>query len=124
MILQGLLISSIISWEDICCFLNYKFLSEDLDIYSQTDWKNVFSSLLSMKIAFIAIICICNQKSFNNLVITLQEEDFVDDIFMEYVFYLVSKQEVPLLKSSGSLMNLPLLLYAYIFPLQEGKFAP
>ncbi len=108
-------------------FLNNKFgrifvvfsttnsLSKDPDIYSQTYWKNVLSSLLSMKVAFIAIICICDQKYFNNLVITLQEEDFVDDIFMEYVFYMVSKQEVPLSKSLGSLMNLPFLLYAYIF---------
>jgi hypothetical protein len=40
-----------------------------------------------MKVAFKAIICICDQKSFNNLVITLQEEDFMDDISMEYKFY-------------------------------------
>jgi hypothetical protein len=40
-----------------------------------------------MKVAFKAIACICDQKSFNNLVVTLQEEGILGDIFMEYVFY-------------------------------------
>jgi hypothetical protein len=52
-------------------FLTTNFLNEDLDICSLTDWKTVFSGLLSMKVSFKAIIYICNQKSFNNLVITL-----------------------------------------------------
>jgi hypothetical protein len=46
-------------------------LTKDLDVYFQTNWKNVLSSLLSMKVAFKAIVCICDQKSFNNLVVTL-----------------------------------------------------
>jgi hypothetical protein len=45
-----------------------------------------------MKVAFEAIIYICDQKSFNNLVVTIQEEDFKDDISMEYGFYQASKQ--------------------------------
>jgi hypothetical protein len=40
-----------------------------------------------MKVNFKAIVCICDQKSFNNLVVTLYEEDFMDEIFMEYGFY-------------------------------------
>jgi hypothetical protein len=40
-------------------------------VYFQTDWKNMLSSLLSMKVTFKAIVCICDQKSFNNLVVTL-----------------------------------------------------
>jgi len=47
----------------------------------------------------------------------------MDDISMEYGFYQASKQEVPLSRSSGSWMNLPLLVYVYLFPSQEGKFA-
>jgi hypothetical protein len=46
-------------------------LSKNPNVYILTDWKNVFSNLLSMKVAFKTIICICNQKSFNNLVITI-----------------------------------------------------
>jgi hypothetical protein len=44
-----------------------------------------------MKVTFKAIICICNQKSFNNLVITLQEKGILGDISMEYGFYQASK---------------------------------
>ncbi len=62
-------------------------LSEDLNIYFLIDWKNVLSNLLSMKVGFKIIVCICDQKSFNNLVVTFQEEDFMDDISMEYTFY-------------------------------------
>jgi hypothetical protein len=62
-------------------------LSKDPNIYSLTYYKNVFLSLLSMKVAFKAIVYICHQKSFNNLVVTFQEEDFMDDIIMEYEFY-------------------------------------
>jgi hypothetical protein len=40
---------------------------------------------------------------------------------MEYEFYQVSKKEVPLARSSGLWMNLPLLIYAYLFPSQEEK---
>jgi hypothetical protein len=58
----------------------------------------------------------CNQNVFNNLVVTLQEKDFMDDISMEYRFYQASKQEVPLSRSLGSWMNLPLLVYTYLFP--------
>ncbi len=47
-------------------------LNEDQDVYSQIDWKNMLLSLLSMKIYSKTIVCICNQKSFNNLVVTLQ----------------------------------------------------
>jgi hypothetical protein len=104
-------------------FLTMNSLSEDPNIYSQIDWKSVLSNLLSMKGAFTVIVCICNQKSFNNLVVTFQEEGFMDDISMEYGFYQASKQEVPLSRSSGSWMNLPLLVYVYLFPSQEGKFA-
>jgi hypothetical protein len=68
-------------------FFTTNSLSKDLDIFSLIDWKSLLSSLFSMKVAFKAIICICDQKSFNNLVITLQEEDFMDDISMEYEFY-------------------------------------
>jgi hypothetical protein len=52
-------------------FSTMNFLSEDLDVCSLIDWKNVLSSLLSMKAAFKTIVYIYNQKSFNNLVITL-----------------------------------------------------
>jgi hypothetical protein len=62
-------------------------LSEDLNIYFLIDWKNVLSNLLSMKVGFKIIVCICDQKFFNNLVVTFQEEDFMDDISMEYTFY-------------------------------------
>ncbi len=78
------------------------FLSKDLNIYFQTNWKSVLSSLLSMNITFKAIVYICNRKSFNNLVVTLQEENFMDDIFIEYGFYQASKQEIPLSRSLGS----------------------
>jgi hypothetical protein len=52
-------------------FLTMNSLTKDLDICFQIDWKNVFSSLLSMKVSFKVIVCICNQKSFINLLITL-----------------------------------------------------
>ncbi len=81
----------------------------------------MFSSLLSMNISFKAIVCIFDQKSFNNLVITLQEDDFMDEISMEYTFYQASKQEVPLSRSSSLWMNLPLLVYVYLFLSQEKK---
>jgi hypothetical protein len=51
-------------------FLTTNSLTEDIDVCSQIDWKSVLSSLLSMKVCFKAIVCICDQKSFNNLVIT------------------------------------------------------
>lgn len=51
-------------------FLTINFLIEGPDICFQIDWKNVLLSLLSMKAAFKIIICICDQKLFNNLVIT------------------------------------------------------
>jgi hypothetical protein len=40
---------------------------------------------------------------------------------MEHGFYQASKQEIPLLRSSSLWMNLPLLVYIYLFPSQEGK---
>jgi hypothetical protein len=89
--LQGMLISWTISRGgqrmSFAMFFMTNSLSKDLDIFSLIDWKSLLSSLFSMKVAFKAIICICDQKSFNNLVITLQEEDFMDDISMEYKFY-------------------------------------
>ncbi len=69
-----------------------------------------------MKAAFKTIVCICDQIFFINLVITLQEEEFMDDIFMEEIFYQASKYKIPLLRSLGSWMNLPLLVYNYLFP--------
>jgi hypothetical protein len=88
---QGMLLSLTISQGGqrmpFAMFFTMNFLNEDLDIYFLIDWKSLYSSLLSMKVVFKAIICICSQKSFNNLVITLQEEDFLDDISMEYEFY-------------------------------------
>jgi hypothetical protein len=68
-------------------FFTMNSLTEDLDFSSQIDWKNMFSSLLSMKVTFKVMVCICDQKSFTNLVITLQEDDFMDKISMEYGFY-------------------------------------
>ncbi len=62
-------------------------LSEDPNVYFQTDWKNILSSLLSMKVTFKVVISICNQNSFNTLVITLQEEGISGNISMEYGFY-------------------------------------
>jgi hypothetical protein len=56
-------------------------------VYSFPYWKNVFLSLLSMKVAFKVIVHICDHKFFINLVVTLQEEDFKDDISMDYKFY-------------------------------------
>lgn len=73
-------------------FLITNSLNEDPNVCSIIDWKNVLLNLLSMKVAFEAIIYICDQKSFNNLVVTIQEEDFKDDISMEYGFYQASKQ--------------------------------
>jgi len=72
-----------------------------------------------MKVTFKVIVC--NQKSFNNLVITFQEEDFKDNISMEYRFYHASKQKVPFARSSSSWMNLLLLIYTYLFPSYKGK---
>jgi hypothetical protein len=46
-------------------FLTTNFLSENPNIYFLTDWKNVLSSLLSMKVVFKAIVCISNQKCRN-----------------------------------------------------------
>jgi hypothetical protein len=46
-------------------------LSEDLNICFLIDWRNVLLNLFFMKVIFKAIVCICDQKSFNNLVITL-----------------------------------------------------
>ncbi len=83
-------------------FLIINSLNEDPNVYSQIDWKNVLSSLLCMKVTFKAIVCICDQKSFNNLVVTFQEEGFINDISMEYGFYQASKHEVPLSRSLGS----------------------
>lgn len=102
-------------------FLTMNSLREDPYIYYLIDWKNVLLSLLSMKVAFKAIVCICDQQSFNNLVITLQEGDFEEEIFIEYIFYQTYEKEVPLVRSSSLWMNLPLLIYAYLFPSQEGK---
>ncbi len=68
-------------------FSTMNSLSEDPKLYYLIDWKNVLSSLLSMKVNFKAIVYICDQKSFNNLVITVHEEDFMDDISMDYSFY-------------------------------------
>jgi hypothetical protein len=64
-------------------FSTTNFLNEDPNVYSLIDWKSVLLSLLSMKVTFKTIVCICNQECFNNLVVTLQEEDFMDNISME-----------------------------------------
>ncbi len=67
--------------------LTTKSLSKDPNLCFLIDWKSVLSSLLSMKVIFKTIVCICDQIFFNNLVVRLQEEDFMDDISMEYGFY-------------------------------------
>jgi len=72
-------------------FLTKKILSKDPNVCSLTNWKSVFSNLLSMKVTFKANVCICNQKSFNNLVVTFQEENFMDNISLEYRFYQASR---------------------------------
>jgi hypothetical protein len=91
-------------------FSTMNSLSKDLDACSLIDWKNVLS------ITFKAIVFIYDQKSFNNLVVTLHEKDFKDDISMVYKFYQAS-----LVRSSSSWMNLRLLIHAYLCPSQEGK---
>jgi len=109
------------SMRTFAMFSTTNYLSEDLDVYSLIDWKSVISSLLSMKVAFKAIVYICNQIFFNNLVVTFQKEDFMDDIFMEYEFYKASKQVVLLLRSSCFWMNLPFLVYIYLFSFTRRK---
>ncbi len=52
-------------------FFTINFLIEDPYICFQIDWKNVLLSLFSMKVAFKTIVCICGQKYFINLVLTL-----------------------------------------------------
>jgi hypothetical protein len=52
-------------------FSTMNSLNKELDVCSQIDWKSGLLSLLSMKVTFKVIVCICNQKSFNNLVVTL-----------------------------------------------------
>jgi hypothetical protein len=42
-------------------FLTTNSLNDDLDIYSLTNWRSVFLSLLSMKVSFKAIVYICHQ---------------------------------------------------------------
>jgi hypothetical protein len=42
------------------CSLTMNSLNKDLDVYFLTNWKSVFSSLLSMKVAFKAIVYICD----------------------------------------------------------------
>jgi hypothetical protein len=41
-------------------FSTMNSLNEDLNVYFLTDWKNVLLSLLSMKVTFKAIVCICD----------------------------------------------------------------
>jgi hypothetical protein len=41
-------------------FSTMNFLNEDLKIYFQIDWKSVILNLLSMKVSFKAIVCICD----------------------------------------------------------------
>jgi hypothetical protein len=38
------------------------FLSKDPNVYFQTDWKSILSSLLSMKVTFKVVIFICDQS--------------------------------------------------------------
>jgi hypothetical protein len=66
-------------------------LNKDLDICFVIDRKSVFLNLLSMKVTLKAIVYICDQFFFNSLIVTLHEEDFMDDISMEYGFYQASK---------------------------------
>ncbi len=68
-------------------FSTLNSLNENLDICFFRDWKNVLLSLLSTKVIFKVIVCICDHKSFNNLVVTLQEKVFKDNISVEYGFY-------------------------------------
>jgi hypothetical protein len=75
------------SRETFFVFLIMNSLSEDLDVCSLTDWKSVLWNLLSMKVVLKKIVYICNHKFLNNLVVKLQEEDFMGDISMEYEFY-------------------------------------
>jgi hypothetical protein len=44
-----------------------------------------------MKVTFKVVVCICDEKFFNNLVVTLQEEGISNKISMEYGFYQASK---------------------------------
>jgi hypothetical protein len=91
-------------------------LSKHPYVFFFIDWKNILSSLLCMKITFKAIACIYDRKSFNNLVVTLHENDFKDDISMVYKFYQASKKEIPFVRSLGSWMNLPILIYTFRCP--------
>jgi hypothetical protein len=72
-------------------FSTMNSLNKDLDVCSFIDYKSVLSSLLCMKITFKVIAFIYDQKSFNNLIVTLHEKDFKDDISMVYKIYQVSK---------------------------------
>jgi hypothetical protein len=68
-------------------FSTTNFLTKDPDVCSQTDWKSVFLSLLSMKVSSKVIVCTRNQKYFYNFVVAFQKDNFIDEISMEYGFY-------------------------------------
>ncbi len=94
-------------------------LSKDPNICFLIDW-NVISSLLSMKVAFKTIVCICDQKSFSNLVVTFEEEDFMDNISMEYGFTKLPSKKFFYQGHQTCGWNCH-FWYMFFFASQEGK---
>ncbi len=94
----------------IALFSITNYLVVNPNLCSLMGWRSVISNLLALKVKIKVIICICNSQSFNNLVFTLNGQDFNDKFSMEYGFYMASNQEVLLTPSSSSWMNKLILI--------------
>ncbi len=87
-------------------------------IWKGPDWESFLLGLLNARAMFKVIDCIYNYESFKSLLTTVCKLTFVTKIQVEFGKYMAKQIEDPGL--SMTLLNVPMLIYAYLFPCKIG----
>jgi hypothetical protein len=83
-------------------------------IWKGLDLKSFLLRLLNASAMFKVVVCICNRKSFKNLLITVCKWTFVTKIRFEFNQYMVRPTNVS--SSLTTLLDILVLMFAYLFP--------
>ncbi len=81
-------------------------------------WESFLLGLLNVRAMFKVVVCICNHKSFKSLLTIVYKLTFVTKIQFEFGQYMARLIEVP--SSSMTLLSVPILMFAYLFPCKIG----
>jgi hypothetical protein len=86
-------------------------------IWKGLGWESFLLGLLNAR-AMFKVVCICDHKSFKSLLTIVCKLIFVTKIQFEFGQYMARLVEVP--SSSTTLLSIPMLMFAYLFPCKIG----